>query len=194
MAWWIKACIVICCTTSGKTTPGRVTSHSTGSVVPLTAYSTQVPLMDICKAATCRAQPSFMRHYRLDHFESVDISFQPRTSNRLFLLVGNQESWPIAFQIHVGTVSLGRPIARLYFCLVGKITWALNCKTLLSYMEEGHASPHELLDTRCCWGLVANLCLKEKQWVNYPPGLTLSFCYLFCILLICCQEESWKWV
>ncbi|XP_056408476.1 uncharacterized protein LOC130311605 isoform X2 [Hyla sarda] len=77
LARWIRMTIVEAYVGVGKEPPAPLRAHSTHSTTTSWAEREQVPLMDICSAASWSSSSTFVKHFRLD-FQDPNPAFSTR--------------------------------------------------------------------------------------------------------------------
>lgn len=65
--------------------PEEITAHSTRSAATSAALMNRASIEDICKAATWFSASIFVRHYRLNTYNSADAAFGRRVLQQVIL-------------------------------------------------------------------------------------------------------------
>lgn len=81
---WIVSCITLAYQLSHKVLGGRPKAHSTRGKASTTALIKNVPISEICKAATWRSVHTFSRHYCLDSDAQADAQVGRASLQNLF--------------------------------------------------------------------------------------------------------------
>lgn len=84
IARWIVSCITLAYQLAHRPLPGKPKAHSTRGKAATIAMLHNVPIQDICKAATWRSIHTFTRHYCLDSDSQADARFGQASLRNLF--------------------------------------------------------------------------------------------------------------
>ncbi|XP_078539962.1 uncharacterized protein LOC144824853 [Lissotriton helveticus] len=81
---WIVSCIQLCYQKANKTLGGKPKAHSTRGKAATTALLRNVPIAEICKAATWKSVHTFAKHYCLDTDTRADAQVGQALLRNLF--------------------------------------------------------------------------------------------------------------
>lgn len=90
----IRSCIKEAYVSYGLPPPKGITAHSTRSAAMSAAFSNRASLEEICKAAAWFSLSTFVRHYKINTYDSADAAFGRRVLQQVMAETGT--SPPVA--------------------------------------------------------------------------------------------------